>query len=146
MSGAVLEDSLTAIAGSGRSVVRAWFFQDLATTGGVRDWTAFDRSLTALTAHWLRAIVTLGNQWADCDQGYGYKNDAWYTTGYTTVDPVGTVSYRDWVAEVVTRYADDPAVLAFEPLNEPEVKPSIDAGCSPGAAATLRAFMADVTA
>ena len=145
MSGAVLEDSLTAIAGSGRSVVRAWFFQDFATTGGVRDWTAFDRSLSALAAHGLRTIVTLGNQWADCDQGYGYKNDAWYATGYKTVDPLGTVSYRDWVAEVVTRYSASPAVLAFEPLNEPEVKPSIDAGCSPGAAATLRTFMADVT-
>ena len=145
MSGAVLEDSLTAIAGSSDERRPAWFFQDLATTGGVRDWTAFDRSLTALKAHGLRAIVTLGNQWARLRPGLRLQERRLVHDRVHDRRPVGTVSYRDWVAEVVTRYADDPTVLAFEPLNEPEVKPSINAGCSPGAAATLRAFMADVT-
>src|SRR5205085_1060719 len=39
MDGSVLDDSLTAI-GAGKNAGRAWFFQQLATTNGARDWTA----------------------------------------------------------------------------------------------------------
>ena len=127
----------------GKSVLRAWFFQDLATSGGTRDWTAFDRTLDRARAHGFKVIATLGNHWADCDQGYGRKDQAWYATGYQTVDPVGTVSYRNWVGEIVDRYKDDPAILMWEPINEPETSSVTDV-CGPGAATTLQNFMADV--
>ena len=91
MDGTILDDSLTAI-GPGKNTMRAWFFQDLATNGGARDWTAFDRTLATARAHGYKVIVTLGNQWADCDTGYGYKDTTWYESGYKQPDPAGTVS------------------------------------------------------
>ena len=90
-----------------------------------RDWTAFDRTLAALAAHGLRVD-------RDARQPVGGLRARAYRRTRTTpgTRPAtrrstrsGTVSYRDWVAEVVERYEDDPTILAWEPLNEPEVKP-----------------------
>jgi mannan endo-1,4-beta-mannosidase len=150
--GSTLDDSLSAIsAAGGPKVMRAWFFQGLATTSGARDWTAFDHTLAVAAAHGTRVIVTLANQWPDCDGLDGgpgrYKDDAWYANGYKQVDPLsGTVSYRDWVAEIVARYKDDPTILAWQLMNEAEVKPSESSStCSANAAALLKNFAADVS-
>ena len=63
-------------------MLRAWFFQQLATTDGQRDWTAFDRTLATARAHGYRVVATLIDQWGNCGaangQGYGYKDAAWY--------------------------------------------------------------------
>jgi mannan endo-1,4-beta-mannosidase len=133
--------------GAGKEVVRAWFFQNLATTNGVRNWSAFDRTLAAARSRGYRVIATLANQWASCEQGYGYKTDQWYGGGYKTKDPQGVVSYRDWVAEVVARYKDDPTILMWQLMNEAEVKTSATAGCTDSArgSALLKAFAADVS-
>ena len=48
--------------GAGNEVVRAWFFQDLATTEGAHDWSAFDQTLATAKAHGYRVIATLANQ------------------------------------------------------------------------------------
>ena len=66
MDGTILDDSLAAISPSG-GVIRAWFFQQFVPeTNGVRDWTAFDRTLTAAHNHGFRVIATLINQWTGC--------------------------------------------------------------------------------
>jgi mannan endo-1,4-beta-mannosidase len=144
-SGSTLGDSLDAI-GSGKEAIRAWFFQSLATSGGQRDWSAFDHTLSVARAHGVKVIATLTNQWGDCEAG-GYKTDAWYTDGYKgQADPGGTVSYRSWVSEIVSRYRNDPTILAWQLVNEAEVKPSRDASnCSLNAAATLKSFATDVS-
>jgi hypothetical protein len=147
-SGSTLSDSLNAIGGP--KVIRAWFFQSLATTGGARDWSAMDNTLATAAAHGTNVIVTLGNQWVHCDGpgggGGSFKDEAWYTGGYTQPDPAGTVSYRDWVSEVVTRYKDDPTILAWQLMNEAEVKPSEGSGsCSVNAPQILKDFAADVS-
>lgn len=150
-AGSTLDDSLTAISASGGpKVMRSWFFQALATTGGVRDWSGFDHTLAVAAAHGTKVIVTLGNQWIDCDGPAGgagsFKDEAWYTGGYAQPDPGGTVSYRDWVAEIVARYKDDPTILAWQLMNEAEVKPSAGSGsCSVNAAGILKSFAADVS-
>jgi hypothetical protein len=131
--------------GGGKEVVRAWFFQSLATSNGARDWSAFDQTLATARAHGYRVIVTLANQWADCDQGYGYKTDAWYRSGYKGVDPSGTVSYRDFVAEIVARYKDDPTILMWQLMNEAEDRTSQNGSCPTDAATVLKSWATDVS-
>ena len=150
MSDAVFGASLDEI--GGERVIRAWFFQSLATDAGARDWTAFDRTMSFAASRGMKVIPTLGNQWSACDGANGGagidKNEAWYTTGYSaTTQPGSSVPYRAWVAEVVARYADDPTVLAWQLMNEAEVKPTVGDGlpCSTNAAEILRTFASDVS-
>jgi mannan endo-1,4-beta-mannosidase len=144
-AGQTLSDSLATI-GTGENAFRAWFFQSLATTAGQRDWAAFDHTLSVARAHGQKVIVTLTNQWGDCEEFPSqYKDDSWYRQGYRTEIRSGTVPYRDWVAEVVARYRDDPTILAWQLINEAEVKISRYGECAAGAAATLKAWAADVS-
>jgi hypothetical protein len=143
-SGPILNESLAAM-GPGIEAMRAWFFQSLATTNGRRDWSAFDHTLAVARARGMKVIPTLTNQWGDCEAG-GYKTDRWYTDGFRQRDPAGTVSYLRWVAEVVARYRNDPTILAWQLINEAEVKPSVDAPtCSINAARTLKRWAAETS-
>lgn len=143
-SGPRLDEALT-LMGPGVTVMRAWFFQTMATTSGVRDWSRFDHTLAVAAAHGVKVVATLANQWADCEPASGYKDETWYATGYTQPDPGGTVSYRDFAAEVAARYRDDPTIMAWQLMNEAEVKPSLQGGCSPNAEALLESFATDVS-
>jgi hypothetical protein len=143
----VLDNSLTQI-GSGQDVFRSWFFQKLATMNGTRDWRAFDHTLSVAAAHGQRVIVTLADQWGACEETDAaiYKDETWYASGYKTIVRSGTVPYRDWVAEIVTRYKDNPTILAWQLMNEAEDAPAKNTPCSSTAAPTLKAWAADVAA
>ncbi len=144
-SGDALDTSLTTI-GPGQTVFRTWFFQRMATTQtGARDWSGFEHTLAVAQAHDERVIVTLGNQWIDCEGvGAFFKTEPWYTTGYRQPAPGLPESYRDWVAEVVARYRDRGTILAWQLMNEPSDQISVTGGCSPTAGATMHAFAADM--
>jgi hypothetical protein len=150
MDGTLVDDALTSI-GNGQTAIRAWFFQQLATTNGQRDWTAFDRTLAAAKAHHVKVIATLVDQWGPCGvtrpNVEDFKDTTWYTQRYKEPDPIGTVSYRDWAQEIAARYKNDPTVLAWQLVNEPEVQPYAGAGCEDEAAsaAILQDFAADVS-
>lgn len=108
--------------GPGVDMIRAWFFQGFAVNGiGQRDWSRFDHTLAVAREHGVRVIVTLTNQWLDCDLVEGFKTAAWYQTGYRQAPAGYPASYRDFVAEVVTRYRRDPTVLMWQLANEAEV-------------------------
>jgi mannan endo-1,4-beta-mannosidase len=147
-SGSGLDDSLTAI-GSGQNVFRAWFFQRLATTSGERDWSAFDHTLAVAAAHGERVIVTLTNEWGDCENVSGnptYKSESWYQSGYRSSVDAGMIStYRDWVREVVTRYRSSPTVLAWQMINEGEAKRSATGSCDATASNSVHSWAVDIS-
>jgi alpha-tubulin suppressor-like RCC1 family protein len=144
-AGPELDEALSLI-GSGAMVMRAWFFQSMATVDGQRDWSAFDHTLSTAAGRGVLVIPTLANQWPDCEPASGFKAETWYETGYTQPDPSGTVSYRDFVAEVVDRYKNDPTIAFWQLMNEAEVKPSQNSAvCSADAAGLLESFAADVS-
>jgi endo-1,4-beta-mannosidase len=140
-----LDASLDAI-GPGQTVFRAFFFQRMATTKGKRDWRAFDHTLAVAKAHRERVIVTLTNQWGVCEEPLpGYKTEAWYQSGYKSrLDTSVPSGYRDWVAEVVSRYRSDPTVLAWQLVNEAEDSATDKGPCTSTAPASLKAFAADM--
>jgi mannan endo-1,4-beta-mannosidase len=148
-SGTALSDSLAAI-GPAANTFRAWFFQYEATTNGVRDWRGFDHTLAAARAAGVRVIPVLINQWGQCEgqltYASGYKTEAWYQSGYSTgpTSPGMANSYRQWVAEVVARYKNDPTILAWQMVNEAEDKTAYAGSCSGTAAASLQSFAADI--
>ncbi len=134
------------LGGEAHGVLRAWFFQTLATDKGTnaRDWTRFDRTIAIAKAKGYKVIPTLTDQWGECGADvaptYSFKTEGWYTGGYNAPDPglasrygAGWLSYRDWVAEVVARYENEPAILAWQLINEAEVNPGGAFGaCPPG--------------
>jgi len=148
-SGSGLDTSLADI-GAGNEAFRAWFFQFEATRNGARDWTAFDHTLAVARSRGVRVVATLVNQWGQCEgwSSYpdGYKGESWYASGYRTLpsSPGMPATYRQWVAEVVSRYKDDPTILAWQLVNEAEAKTSYGGSCSSTAPATLKAFASDM--
>jgi hypothetical protein len=122
------------------SVARVGFGQDPTIDEGPgasrttvnRDWRALDRVVEAAdqsTTH-VRLIVGLGAESGTCDGG-AFKTDAWYQSGYlrsfTGADGYRRSSYWDYLKEVVSRYAGNPAIFMWEPMGEPEA-----ADCAPG--------------
>jgi endo-1,4-beta-mannosidase len=147
-SGNALDRSLTTI-GTGQEAFRAWFFQRLATTNGRRDWSAFDHTLLVAAAHGERVIVTLTNQWGDCENAFGkpaYKSESWYQSGYRARVDAGMIkTYRDWVRDVVTRYRNSPTILAWQLINEGEAKASPAGVCSRTAESSVHSWAVDVS-
>jgi hypothetical protein len=122
------------------SVVRVAFSQDATIDEGPgfnratvnRDWQALDRVVAAAdqsTTH-VRLIVGLGNQSGICDGGV-FKTDEWYQSGYLQPyvgsDGSARSSYWDYLTQVVSRYAGNPAIFMWEPMGEPEASE-----CAPG--------------
>lgn len=122
------------------SVVRVGFGQDATIAEGAglspavvnRDWQALDRVVSAAdqSANHVRLIVGLGSQGGTCDGGV-FKTDAWYKSGYLRPyagpDGYERSSYWQYLKEVVSRYAGNPAIFMWEPMGEPEA-----ADCAPG--------------
>jgi mannan endo-1,4-beta-mannosidase len=126
-------------------VVRFWAFQNFFVSNGSFNWANFDQVIAIAAAHDDKVIPVLANQYDYCDGPA--KSLAWYQSGYeSTVAPGDLVSYRQYVADVVSRYADNPTVAMWQLVNEGEAVNS-DGSCNePAALSALLAFSNDVGA
>lgn len=85
------------------------------------DFSRLDLVVEAARARGIRLIVTLENQWWDCSRG-GYRFSDWYAQGYKEAEPGYPMSYRDYVAQVAAHFRGEPAILAWQLMNEAESK------------------------
>ena len=130
------------------NTVRTWWLQ---AWGGPADWTRFDREVALARAHGVKLVVTLGNQWGQCeplrqDGALHFKLRDWYENGYRAYGVDGYVlPYKKFVQAVVARYANEPAVGVFQLMNEAEAPDTTEGRCDePRAAAALSAFSKDM--
>lgn len=124
-------------------VFRFWAFQPFFVSNGSFNWVNFDRVLAIAAAHGDKVIPVLANQYDYCD---GTAKDlAWYQGGYaTTVEPGDLVSYQKYVADVVSRYANNSAIAMWQLVNEGEAV-NDNGTCSESAALkALSAFSSNV--
>lgn len=123
-------------------VFRFWAFQDFFVSNGAFNWTNFDQVLSLAAKHQDRVIPVLANQYNYCDGPT--KTLAWYQSGYrTTVEPGDIVTYRQYVQDIVTRYADNPTIAIWQLVNEGEAVNS-NGSCSESTAlSALLAFSND---
>jgi mannan endo-1,4-beta-mannosidase len=136
------EETIAAAAADGLRVGRVWALgegpadapdwqrRDLLFRAGPEGWrpeafAQLDRVVALARRHGLRLIVTLANSWPDYgglpqylawaghddDGSYGF-GDRFYT------DPRARAWYLEHVERIVTRYRDEPTVMAWELLNE----------------------------
>jgi mannan endo-1,4-beta-mannosidase len=124
-------------------VIRFWAFQNFFVSNGSFNWTNFDRVLAIAAAHNDKVIPTLANEYSYCDGPA--KDLAWYQSGYrNVVEPGDIVTYRQYVADVVSRYAGNHTVAMWQLVNEGEAVNG-DGSCDePDALSALLGFSNDV--
>jgi len=113
------------------SLVRFWAFQETIATNvhtGELDWGPLDRVFATASAYHQRLIVVLTDQGGTCD-GEHWQDPSWYLGGFQQVfDEPGdgdgkgltSLSYWQYMQDVVNRYKDSPALGMWEPISEPE--------------------------
>jgi mannan endo-1,4-beta-mannosidase len=107
----------TELEGMGVTSVRFWVFQSF-TKGGT-DMSRFDYVLQLAREKGIKVIPVLENHWADCTEG-GEKPEAWYREGYKLPYGVYKLSFRDYAAQLVERYRDEPVIMMWQLMNEAE--------------------------
>ena len=109
---------------AGATVIRFWAYQAYTRSGS--SFAGVDRVLATARRNGLRVLPVLDDGPGDCSTRPGrhpkseFQGDTWYATGYRQVEPPYPLSYRDYVAEVVARYRDDPTILGWSMMNEAE--------------------------
>lgn len=129
--------------GQGVDAIRVWWFQNFATTNGVRNWSRLDGVLNSAKSRGIKLVVTLENVWPDC--GSFRKTEGWFQSGYTTHRHTNwTVPYKQWVQEVVTRYKNEPTIIIWQLMNEAQA--DTNGTCSSTAWQSLERFTDDTAA
>ncbi|KAJ3879236.1 glycoside hydrolase [Lentinula edodes] len=154
------------IAATGASVVRTWGFNEVTTPDGVayyQSWSGstptvnlgtnglenFDNVVAAAKANGLRLIVTLTNNWSDYGGmdvyvnqllGQGQPHDYFYTNATVIA------AYKTYVKTFVTRYLNEPGILAWELANEPRCLGSTSASSGTCTISTISTWAEEMSA
>ena len=124
-------------------VFRFWAFQDFFVSNGAINWTNFDQVLAVAAAHDDKVIPVLANGWNYCDGPA--KELTWFQSGYkATIEPGDLATYRQYVAQVVSRYASNPVIAMWQLINEGQAL-NDDGTCDESAAlSALLGFSNDI--
>lgn len=130
---------------TGASVLRFWAFQKY-TKGGT-DWSGMDKVLRLAKENGLKVLPVLDDGPGYCTEPGGggnnhmekwkYQSDTWYTAGYKTVTAPYTISYRDYVKAIVTKYKDEPTILGWMMMNEADTSKQVVNAQGKAQAATI---------
>ncbi|RYF10620.1 MAG: hypothetical protein EOO40_04845 [Deltaproteobacteria bacterium] len=140
-------DALDASKRAGANTVRLWFLQ---SHGGPNNWDSFDDTIAQLKARGLRAIITLVNQWGNCEARVNgaqhYLGLDWYQGGYRRANDGYPLAYRDYVRAVAAHYRDETAIAVYQLVNEAEARDMARNSCPDdrAAAQAIRAFADDM--
>jgi endo-1,4-beta-mannosidase len=133
--------------GGQMNTFRTWFLQQEVTPNGWRyNWAPFDKTLQVAAQNGFKVIAVLADNWGY--EGPPQKTYNWYRRGYMTEVDGGTlngvsynenVPYLQYVHDVVSRYANNPTIAAWEMVNEPDDQNS-DGTCSSSAGQVMLNF------
>jgi mannan endo-1,4-beta-mannosidase len=113
------------------SVVRFWAFQGALATNvstGQIDWEPLDNIFYQAATFHVYLIPVISDQAGTCD-GNHWQDAAWYAGGFRSVYDSATstegngltpLSYWAYMSDLVSRYADSPALGMWEPMSEAE--------------------------
>ncbi|MEI6085437.1 MAG: cellulase family glycosylhydrolase [Verrucomicrobiota bacterium] len=136
------DDIFAHLATNGVRVVRFWAFQKYCGPTGT-NFARFDQIIAAGKHHGIQLLPVLENHWKHCtyNAGLEWKPPAWYDTGWRTEKFGGApLTYRDYLHAIVRHFQNEPQILAWQLVNEPEIEPD-----TPASFATLRRFTRDVS-
>jgi len=142
LSVADMNTAFSDIVKAGGTTVRTWGFNEVTSPNGdyYQSWANgkptintgatglqnFDNVVAAAKANGLRLIVTLTNNWSDYGGMDVYVSQITGGTNhpdfYTNANVIA--AYKNYVQTFVTRYVNEPTILAWELANEPRCKGS----------------------
>ncbi|KAJ7679667.1 mannanase [Mycena rosella] len=153
------------IAASGATTVRTWGFNEVTSANGIyfHLWSGktatvntgsnglgmLDTVIAAAKAHGLRLIISLTNNWSDYGGsdvyaaqllGSGQSHDVFYT------NPTIIAAFKTYVQAVVTRYVNEPGILAWELMNEPRCSGSSTTASSTCNVSTITTWVSTISA
>ena len=95
---------------------------------GQLDWAPLDNVFYEAAKYHVYLIPVISGQSGSCDDGH-WKDRAWYSGGFRDVDDspsdsdgpgLTPLSYWNYMNDIVSRYADSPALGMWEPMSEAE--------------------------
>ncbi|KAJ6557504.1 mannanase [Mycena capillaripes] len=153
------------IVASGATTVRTWGFNEVTAANGVyfHLWSGktatvntgtnglgmLDTVIAAAKAHGIRLIISLTNNWSDYGGmdvytaqivGSGQPHDVFYTNAAVIS------AFKTYVQAIVTRYANEPTIMAWELANEPRCGGSSTVASSSCTVSTITTWASTMSA
>ncbi len=122
-----------ALATNGVGVVRFWAFQRECGPSGT-DFSRFEAIVASARRHDILLMPVLENHWGACTDVDEPRKRDWYVSGWRQQN-LGPLTFCDYIRAVGTHFRDEPQILAWQLVNEPEIWPDTDENF-----ATLRQF------